>query len=86
MGEKGFYRSLHCTPWIDSAELFAVYVVAKLASYRGCESVRIGLDSEVARSQVNALRAFVGSVKQQRILRCLFWLRCWTGTSIIPSW
>ena len=59
-----------------------MYVVAKLASYRGCESVRIGSDSDAARSQVNALRASVGSVKQQRIPRRLFWLRCWTGTAI----
>ena len=79
VGEKGFYRSQRCPAWVTSlqqAELFAVYLVAKLASYRGCAHVRIGSDSDVARSQVNALRASVGSVAQQRILRRLFWLRC----------
>ena len=71
VGEKGFYRSLRCPPWIDSLqqdEMFAVYLVAQLASYRGCESVRIGSESDVACSHVNALRASVGSIKQQRIL------------------
>ena len=85
VGERGSYRSVRCLPWVNSlqqAEMFAVYVVAKLASYRGCESVRIGSDNDVARSQVNALRASVGSVNQQQILRRLFWLRCWTSTSI----
>ena len=38
VGEKGFYRSMRCPPWISSlqqAELIAVHVVAKLATYRG---------------------------------------------------
>ena len=85
VGEVGFYRSVRCPPWVSSlqqVELFAVYMVAKLATYRGYASVRIGSDSNVARSQVNALRASVGSATQQRILRRLFWLRCWSGTTI----
>ena len=85
VGEVGFYRFVRCPPWVLSlqqAELFAVYMVAKLATYRGYASVRIGSDSNVARSQVNALRASVGSARQQRILRRLFWLRYWSGTTI----
>ena len=53
VGEKGFYRSMRCPPWVSSlqqAELFAVYMVAKLATYRGHASVGIGSDSNVARS------------------------------------
>ena len=53
VGDKGFYRSMHYPPWISSlqqAELFAVYVVAKLATYRGHASVRIGSNSNVAPS------------------------------------
>ena len=86
--EKGFCRSLRRPPWIDSlqqVELFAVYVVTKLASYRGCESVRIGFDSDVARSQVNALRASVGSVKQQRIPRRVFGLGVGQALPSVPS-
>ena len=85
MGERGFYRSMRCPPRIASlqqAELFAVYVVSKLATYRGHANVRIGSDNNVARALVNALRASVGSISHQRILRQLFWLRCWSSTSI----
>ena len=57
-------------------------MVAKLATYKGHASIRIGSDSNVAWSQINTLRASVGSVSQQHILRQLFWLRCWSGTSI----
>ena len=57
-------------------------MVVKLATYRGYASVRIGSDSNVARSQINALRASVGYAAQQHILRRLFWLRCWSSTSI----
>ena len=71
VGGKAFYKSVCCPPWIESlqqAELFAVYVVAKLATYRGYASVRIGFDSYVPRSQINALRLLICSVSQQRIL------------------
>ena len=85
VGEKGFCRSSICPEWVTSlqqAKLFAVYAVAKLASYRGFTSVRIGSDSNVARAQINSLRACVCAGPQQRILRRLFWLRCWSGCSI----
>ena len=85
VGKKRFYWSLRCPPCINSpqrAELFVVYVVAKLATCRGFTHVWIGFDSNVARLQINSLRALVGSVSQQCILRRLFWLRCWSGTSI----
>ena len=60
VGDQGLYRSMCRRPWISSpqqVELFAVYVVANLATYRGHASVTKGLDSPVARSQLNALRA-----------------------------
>ena len=85
VGEKGFYRSSICPEWVASlqqAELFVVYAVAELASYRGFQSVHIGSDSNVARAQINSLRACVCAGPQQRILRRLFWLRCWSGCSI----
>ena len=75
VGGKEFYRSLQCPPWIGSlqqAELFAVYVVTKLATYRGFAHVRIGSYSNVAKSQINSLRASVNLVSQQRMLCCLF--------------
>ena len=53
VGEVGFYRSMRCPAWVSSlqqAELFAVYMVAKLATYRGYASVTIGSDSNVSRS------------------------------------
>ena len=58
VGDKGFYISQLCPPWIRSlqqAEMFAVYAVAKIAAYRGVCRVRIGSDSNVARAQINAL-------------------------------
>ena len=48
----------------------------------GFQSVRIGSDSNVARTQINSLRACVSAGPRQRILRRLFWLRCWSGCSI----
>ena len=49
----------------------------------------MGSDSNVARSQINALRASVHAESQQRILRRLFWLRCWSTVSFesfrVPS-
>ena len=52
--------------WHESREL---YIVIKVASYRGFERIRVGSDSNVARSQINALRALVHADSQQRILR-----------------
>ena len=92
VGGGDYYRSEVCPPWVDSlqqAELYALYIVIKLASYRGFERIRVGSDSNVARSQINALRASVHADSQQRILRRLFWLRCWSTVSVesfrVPS-
>ena len=85
VGEKGFYRSKMCPPWVHTlqqAELFAVYEVAKIAAYRRVHRERIGSDSNVARAQINALRASATNESQQRILRRLFWLRCWSATTV----
>ena len=66
-----------------------LYIVIKVASYRGFERIRVGSDSNIARSQINALRASVHADSQQRILRRLFWLRCWSTVSVesfrVPS-
>ena len=74
---------------LQQAELYALYIVIKVASYRGFERIRVGSDSNVARSQINALRASVHADSQQRILRRLFWLRCWSTVSVesfrVPS-
>ena len=92
VGGGDYYRSEVCPPWVDSlqqAELYALYIVVKVASYRGFERIRVGSDSNVARSQINALRASVHANSQQRILRRLFWLRCWSTVSVesfrVPS-
>ena len=53
------------------------------------ERIRVVSDSNVARCQINALRASVHADSQQRILRRLFWLRCWSTVSVesfrVPS-
>ena len=92
LGGGAYYRSEVCPPWVDSlqqAELYALYIVIKVASYRGFERTRVGSDSNVATSQINALRASVHADSQQRILRRLFWLGCWSTVSVesfrVPS-
>ena len=64
VGEKGFYCSLRCpnyTKSLQKAKLFAGYVVAKMATYREFQHVKIGSDRNVARFQCAAP---VGSTSQ----------------------
>ena len=95
MGYRGPYKSYLCPKWIKTlqqAELWGVYVAAKIAVYiaensggrgaAGRREIRIGTDSEASRYQVIHGHAATPLVAHQRILRRLFWLRTWSRATI----
>ena len=95
VGYEGPYKSYLCPKGVTSlqqAELWGIYIAAKIAIYiaenskrrgaAGHRVMRIGTDSEASRYQVIHGHAATPLVAHQRILRRLFWLRTWSRVTI----
>ena len=86
VGPKGCYRSRRCPVWIMSmlqAELFALYMAAKIGAYEGHPSMCLDSDGDTARLQVLQQRAGAHCAFQNRLLGRLIWLCLWSGSRLI---
>ena len=68
---------------MPQAELYGLYMAAKIAAYEGHDTVCLGVDNDTARQQALQQEATTHCTVQNRLLRRLFWLRLWSGIRMV---